>query len=201
MAANILRASCVSSTDAVQWFRTTDEALDIVVRCLGGDSKQAHRGQPGCRIRASCAWIIQLCSEDIEYADKLVGLGVFTKLKVHTRIKGLVYMVQGVLDKWTRLYGPRFIRVYGFRLPKHNLILVFFQVLLYTDRSDEVLLGVVAALGTLMLGTETAVGPDDDLVVQFCRLLNSESDVIVMEAAKLLGRMIYQVLHTNSLFD
>jgi hypothetical protein len=86
-------------------------------------------------------------------------------------------------------------------LLKHNLILVFFQVLLYTDRSDEVLLGVVAALGTLMLGTETAVGPDDDLVVQFCRLLNSESDVIVMEAAKLLGRMIYQVLLNNSLFN
>lgn len=53
------------------------------------------------------------------------------------------------------------------------------KVLLYTDKSHEVRMAVLAAMGTLMLGRETAAGPDDDLVVEICKLLMSEEDELV----------------------
>ena len=66
------------------------------------------------------------------------------------------------------------------------------KVLLYTDKNASVRVAVVAALGQLILGRETAANPDDDLVAEICRLLKAEEEELYVSAAKLLGRMIYQ---------
>lgn len=78
MAANVLRSSCVSSAEAVKWLRSTEEALEIVVRCMTGEGRTAHRGKQGSRVRSCCCWIIKLCTEDIEYADKYVPMRIPT---------------------------------------------------------------------------------------------------------------------------